>query len=147
MRKFLFYISVVAVFCACGDVERTPKPDPFFEKDKMSNILMDMYLIEGSQNSNRRSFLKTAIRPDSFLYKKYKMDSLSYMKNFNYYTDRVEMYNEVLEITQSKLQALEDSILFAEKAIQEQQKEDQKIKDSLSLRLAKPIRKELLDKN
>ncbi len=127
MRSPWCILIILMTLYSCQNIERTEKPDPFFGEEKMSDILVDMYLIEGAQSSNRRTFLQTGIKPDSFIYAKYNMDSLSYQKNFYYYTDRAEEYVQLLELVETKLEKIKKEVLEEG----ERKAEEQRIKDSL----------------
>jgi hypothetical protein len=109
--RFLKGILLVVLCClSCTEVNRSPKPEPFYDQGKMVDIMTDMYLMEGVLSLNRKAFLKASVRPDSFLFKKYKMDSLSYAKNFNYYIDRVDEYQEILEQVSVRLDTIKSTI-------------------------------------
>ncbi|GAK92022.1 hypothetical protein JCM19298_2510 [Nonlabens ulvanivorans] len=76
----------------------------------MASIMTDVYLIEGSMTSNRKSFVDLGIIPDQYVYQKHGIDSISYKKNFNYYADRVEDFIEVLDLVDVKLLVIKDSV-------------------------------------
>jgi len=127
MKKLFFILLLCICTQSCQNIERSPKPDPFFGEEKMSDILVEMYLIEGAQSSNRRSFLQTGIKPDSFIYGKYDIDSLSYQKNLYYYTDRAEEYVELLELVENKLEKIKQDVINEGK----RKVEEKRVKDSL----------------
>jgi hypothetical protein len=103
MRFIACFILVVGLLTSCTNVKKSEKPDNFYDQEKMVRITTDMYLLEGVMSTNRRSFLKTAVRPDSFLFKKYRTDSLTYAQNFNYYIDRIDEYEVILEKVSERL--------------------------------------------
>ncbi|KEZ92755.1 DUF4296 domain-containing protein [Nonlabens ulvanivorans] len=109
MRKLLAILSLL-IIGACSGIERTPKPDPFFDTEKMASIMTDVYLIEGSMTSNRKSFVDLGIIPDQYVYQKHGIDSISFKNNFNYYADRVEDFIEVLDLVDKKLLVIKDSV-------------------------------------
>ncbi|MGB5982799.1 MAG: DUF4296 domain-containing protein [Nonlabens sp.] len=131
MKKLILFVALLGFF-SCENVEKSPKPDPFFDQDKMSDILTDMYLIEGAQSSNRLAFLNTAIRPDSFLYNKYEMDSLIYQKNFHYYVDHADLYVQLLEQTEKKLVNIKEKVLHDARLKKEQKRVEDSIKNANS---------------
>ncbi|WOI22058.1 DUF4296 domain-containing protein [Nonlabens ulvanivorans] len=109
MRKLSAILSLL-IIGACSGIERTPKPDPFFDTEKMASIMTDVYLIEGSMTSNRKSFVDLGIIPDQYVYQKHGIDSISFKNNFNYYADRVEDFIEVLDLVDEKLLVIKDSV-------------------------------------
>tara|TARA_R110002012_G_scaffold53046_1_gene136358 strand:+ start:1771 stop:2190 length:420 start_codon:yes stop_codon:yes gene_type:complete len=109
MRKLLVILSLL-IIGACSGIQKSPKPDPFFDTEKMASIMTDVYLIEGSMTSNRKSFVDLGIIPDQYVYQKHGIDSISYKNNFNYYADRVEDFIEVLDLVDVKLLVIKDSV-------------------------------------
>ncbi|MBF4986019.1 DUF4296 domain-containing protein [Nonlabens mediterrranea] len=127
MRKLIAILLVITIG-ACSGIERTPKPDPFFDTEKMASIMTDVYLIEGSMTSNRKSFVDLGVVPDQYIYSKHGIDSISFKNNFNYYADRVEEYIEVLELVEKRLLVVKDSVTLRQS---NSKKDIQKI-DSIS---------------
>ncbi|GAL00098.1 MULTISPECIES: DUF4296 domain-containing protein [Nonlabens] len=109
MRKLLAILSLL-IIGACSGINKSPKPDPFFDTEKMASIMTDVYLIEGSMTSNRKSFVDLGIIPDQYVYQKHGIDSISFKNNFNYYADRVEDFIEVLDLVDEKLLVIKDSV-------------------------------------
>ena len=72
--------------------------------------MTDVYLVEGSMTSNRKSFIDLGVIPDQYIYEKHKIDSLSFKANFNYYADRVEVFMEILDIVDENLLVIKDSV-------------------------------------
>ncbi|MGB3590665.1 MAG: DUF4296 domain-containing protein [Nonlabens sp.] len=103
-------IVLLLLFTACSHIELAPKPDDFYDTEKMAAILTDLYLIDGSLQTNRRAFLNTRTRPDSFIYRKHGIDSLTYAQNFNYYTDRTTEYLEVIEQVVKNVEVIQAGI-------------------------------------
>lgn len=110
MRLVRFFILVSVFFTSCTHVEKSNEPENLYGQEKMVRITTDMYLMEGVLSTNRKAFLKTAIRPDSFLFKKYRTDSLTYAANFNYYIDRIEEYDIILEKVNERLLAIQKNM-------------------------------------
>jgi hypothetical protein len=135
------------VCSSCTQVKKTEKPDPFYDQGKMVDIMTDMYLMEGVMSSNRKAFLKLAVRPDSFLYKKYTIDSLSYENNFYYYMDRIEKYEVILDQVQLRLEGIKDEFnkVDLEKSISEQEssQNDTIINDTINKKQKRVLKKSL----
>lgn len=103
-------ILLILILGACTGIKRAPQPDPFFDKEKMASIMTDVYLVEGSMTANRNSFIDLGLVPNDYIYKKHGIDSISFKHNFNYYSDRLEEFIEVLDIVDEKLLVIKDSI-------------------------------------
>lgn len=107
MRFIACFILVIGLLTSCAEVKKSEKPDNFYDQEKMVRITTDMYLMEGVLSTNRKAFLKTAVRPDSFLFKKYRTDSITYAQNFNYYIDRIDEYAIILDKVSERLTAIQ----------------------------------------
>lgn len=103
-------ILLIVVLGACSGVQRTPQPDPFFDKEKMASVMTDVYLVEGAMTANRSSFINLGLVPNAYIYNKHGIDSISFKNNFNYYSDRLEEFIEVLDIVDENLMIVRDSI-------------------------------------
>ncbi len=101
--KFKTLVILGILVTSCNQVRYSPKPDRFLDKDKMAAVMADIYLIEGALATNQTAFLNTKTLPHKFVYKKHKIDSVTFQKNFAYYADRPEDYEEILKRTNERL--------------------------------------------
>lgn len=87
--------------CNSNSVE---KPDNLIDKDKMTDILYDMSLLEAikTQNINGGITPKTA---NKYIYKKYKIDSIQFAKSNKYYASDIEEYKKMFEKIKDRLNA------------------------------------------
>ncbi len=74
---------MAALLCSCQ--QDKAKPNPFIEESKMEDILYDVTLLYGAQNTN--SFAIDTIKSIqmSDIFKKYDIDSLAFVENSRYY--------------------------------------------------------------
>jgi hypothetical protein len=109
MKKGIVVFFIIFIF-SCSNVKKSSQPENLFSKDKMANLLTDLYVIEGAISSNRNAYVQSGVRPSAYIYNKYDMDSLTFKENFNYYTDRVEDYLSIINQVQDNLKSLQDSV-------------------------------------
>ncbi len=78
------------------------KPDNLIDKDKMTDILYDMSLLEAikTQNLNGGISTKTA---NEYIYKKYKIDSVQFAKSNKYYASDIVEYKKMFEKIKERL--------------------------------------------
>lgn len=103
---------------SCQNVEKVKKPDNLIPEDKMVDILTDLSLLHSARNYNKRTFERTGIDPDSFIYKKYKIDSIQFEQSNDYYSDNYVQYEDIYSKVKDKLQAMKveyDSLREIEK--------------------------------
>jgi hypothetical protein len=109
MKKAIVVFFIIFTF-SCSNVKKSSQPENLFSKDKMANLLTDLYVIEGAISSNKDAYIQSGILPSAYIYNKYDMDSLIFKENFNYYTDRVEDYLTIINQVQDNLKSLQDSV-------------------------------------
>lgn len=101
MRRIVILVCCVfsAIGCHNNSVE---KPDNLIPKEKMVDILYDISLIEAIKNQNINGGLssKTA---NEYIYKKYKIDSLQFVKSNKYYVSNIEEYKKMFEEIKTRL--------------------------------------------
>lgn len=102
--------AVILVLVSCSNIEQSPKPDNFYGDGKMADILTDLYLMEATMSSDRAAFTDLQLFPNDFIYKKYETDSLTFESNLLYYSDRVEIYETLMDKVQLRLDVLKDSV-------------------------------------
>lgn len=139
--KKVVVILLVFILGACTGIKRAPQPDPFFDKEKMASIMTDVYLVEGSMTANRNSFIDLGLVPNNYIYKKHGIDSISFKNNFNYYSDRLEEFIEVLDIVDEKLLVVKDSINKRQEKSKPKEVQIDSISNKLKLKLDTTDRK------
>ncbi|MDM1360058.1 DUF4296 domain-containing protein [Myroides marinus] len=130
MNRFLVILTVL-ILMSCKN--STTKPTPFIEQKKMEDILYDMavlYSIESVSAYSREDTLKKI--NVSAIYKKYDIDSLTFVSNNRYYVELGDgIYNKMQNNILARLEAAKvvaDSLYNKFEA----NKEDQKaIEDAL----------------
>lgn len=101
MRKIFIVICCVFAISACNS-NSVSKPDNLIDKDKMVEILYDISLLEAikAQNINGGVSTKTSTE---YIYKKYKIDSLQFVKSNKYYASHIEDYKKMIQEVKDRL--------------------------------------------
>jgi hypothetical protein len=120
MKKAIVVFFIIFTF-SCSNVKKSSQPENLFSKNKMANLLTDLYIIEGAISSNRSAYIQSGVQPSAYIYNKYDMDSLTFKENFNYYTDRVEDYLSIINQVQDNLKNLQDSISARQERISKEE--------------------------
>jgi hypothetical protein len=95
---FLFLLS-------CKDHNGIPEPEKLIEKDVMVDIMYDLSVLEAIKYQNPASLDSFKINASAFILKKYKVDSIQYMKNNKYYAADDELYKSMFEKVIKRLEA------------------------------------------
>ena len=148
MKKILSFLVLLVLFVSCKE-EVVAKPDRLIAKDMMIDIMYDIAVLEGIKYQNPASLDSNKINSATYIYKKYKIDSLQLAQSNVYYaTDYVEyknMYDTLVKRIERKKTVL-DSIIQKDKkykskkeAIKAKKAKAALKKDSLSKVKAAPI--------
>ncbi|MCC9041827.1 DUF4296 domain-containing protein [Myroides sp. M-43] len=95
MNKFLVMLSMLTLMSCKSDLS---KPSPFIEQQKMENILYDFALLYSIESVSAYSREEDSIRKIDInsLYKKYDIDSLTFVTNNRYYVELEDgVYNQM----------------------------------------------------
>ena len=100
MKKSIFFGLIVLFFsCNSNSVE---KPDNLIGKDKMIDILYDISLLEAIKTQNINGGMNSKMGND-YIYKKYKIDSIQFIKSNKYYASDIEEYKKMFEKIKERL--------------------------------------------
>lgn len=104
------------------------KPDNFFDKQKMINILTDAQIVEGALNYNRINRINvTELKEEYYnqVFIKYNITAYDFKQNMDYYNSKPDVMEEILNGVLEKLNQIQAQL--------EQKIADEKaVKDSLN---------------
>ena len=78
------------------------KPEDLISKNQMIDLWTDIYIANGTQTVKNKK-LEKRINYFPFIYQKYKIDSVRFMKSNVYYTSRIEEYEEMFQQVEKKI--------------------------------------------
>ena len=84
----------LAILCIGFDVLaviqdlRPEKPENLISKDKMAEILYDMFIINSAKGVNRKILRNNGIDPEAYILSKYEIDSIHFAQSNAYYAYR-----------------------------------------------------------
>ncbi len=138
--KHFFYIIVLIALFGCSGMDKPKKPKNLIAKDKMKEIMYEVYILNAAKGVNRKILELNGIMPLEYVYKKYDIDSLQFAESNTYYAYDTEGYLAMIENVKVNLQKNKD---LHEKQI----KEEQKLGDSIIItnKNGKRILKEIED--
>ncbi|MCF6131168.1 DUF4296 domain-containing protein [Flavobacterium wongokense] len=101
MRRVIILICCIfsAVGCNSNSVE---KPDNLIGKDKMIDILYDISLLEAVKNQNLNGGISSKVA-NEYIYKKYKIDSVQFVKSNKYYASNIDDYKKMFDKVKERL--------------------------------------------
>ena len=105
MRTFFSFLCGILLFISCEKAV-LPKPKNLIESAKMEQIIYDMTLLEAIKSQVSMDKNKFTGKTKDYIFKKYKIDSLLFVKSNQYYAaaDIIE-YRKMFERVKEKLVA------------------------------------------
>lgn len=94
MRTVSFLFVFLFLVIGCKDSAIT-KPDNLIDENVMVDIVYDLSLLEGVKTYNMTHY--QGIKPNEFIYKKYKIDSLQFAKSTQFYASNIDKYKKIYE--------------------------------------------------
>ena len=102
MKKYLVF-GLIVMFFSCNN-NSVEKPKNLIGKDKMVDILYDISLLEAIKTQNINGGMNSKMG-NEYIYKKYKIDSVQFVKSNKYYASDIEEYKKMFEKIKERLNA------------------------------------------
>ena len=102
MKKY-FVFGLIVLFFGCK-MKSIEKPSNLIDKDKMIDILYDISLLEAIKTQNINGGISAKMGND-YIYKKYKIDSVQFVKSNKYYASDIEDYKKMFVKIKERLNA------------------------------------------
>lgn len=106
--RFLTFIGCLLLLTACQHVERPEQPEDLIALDKMADIMTEVYLGNAAKSVNNKIIRQSGMKLDSFVYKKYDIDSMQFVRSNAYYTSNLDAYNQLFQEVEKKLITLKE---------------------------------------
>jgi len=104
MKKIVLLLSILIIISACTDKNAVPKPQKPIDKIVMENILYDLALLQALKSYSPEKLTENNINSKTYIYQKYKIDSLQFVENNKYFASNTEEYNAMFERVALRLQ-------------------------------------------
>lgn len=107
LKNAIFILGFISVFLfSCQDVKKPVKPADLILKEKMIDILSDVYISNAARNVNNKLIREKDLQLDSLIYAKYEIDSLQFAKSNEFYSADLLIYSNLLTEVQTRLNVL-----------------------------------------
>lgn len=94
MKKLVFIFLCALIVVSCSN-NAAPKPDKMLSEDDMVNILYDIALLQAIKSFTPKSLNDNNIKTQTYIFNKYKTDSLSFAQNHLYYASDLKKYDKM----------------------------------------------------
>lgn len=104
MKKLSVLFSCFVIFVSC---QNTPieRPDNLIDQDKMVDVMFDITVLEAMKSQNALVLETNKINPNTYVYKKYNIDSLQFANSDKYYASDVKIYKEIYDAVNKRIEA------------------------------------------
>jgi hypothetical protein len=99
--RVLLFCFVLIGSCQNGPIE---KPDNLIDQDKMVDIMFDITVLEAMKSQTALVLETNKINPNTYIYKKYNIDSLQFANSDKYYASNVNKYKEIFDAVNKKIE-------------------------------------------
>lgn len=104
-RITLLLISIILFSCGGDTVE---KPKRLLSENEMSDIIYDMTMLQAMKSLQPEVLSYNNIEPKEYIFKKYKIDSLTFAQNNAWYTADLETYEKIQAKVTDRIKAERD---------------------------------------
>ena len=95
MRKLVAFFLLFAILISCQK-SAVPKPDNLIDEDVMVDIMYDISILEAMKSQKGDVLESNSINPNTYIFKKYKIDSLQFANSDKFYASEIKKYKEFL---------------------------------------------------
>ena len=103
MKKIIVLVILFSMVVGCQE-SAVSKPDNLIDEDVLVSILYDLSLLEAMKSQNPAVLETNNINPNTYIYSKYKIDSLQFAKSNKYYASDIKKYKEIVENVNKKIE-------------------------------------------
>jgi hypothetical protein len=108
MKKAILIIFGL-LFLACGE-KVVEEPENLIPKEKMTDILYDLAILNATKSSFSSVFEKTGIDIMEFLYEKYDIDSIQFAESDLYYASVPLEYQSIYEDIDARIERRKEAM-------------------------------------
>ncbi len=127
IKKLFIYLSVILLIASCYKFDKPDKPKNLISKEQMVNILIDIRLLASANGSNKIILENNKIHKNTYVYKKYQIDSLQFALSNNYYAYYLDEFEAIYAKVKDSLDILKNKF----DALAKQEEKEKKFRDSI----------------
>ena len=137
MKKIVSFFILVSLFLSCNK-DLVEKPDNLIDKKVMGDILYDISILEALKYQNQDSLYTNGINPKTYIYKKYKIDSLQFAKSNAYYAADYREYKKMYDALSDRLKKDKEA---AAVVVKKERKKEEALKKAKAKKVQDSIKK------
>ncbi|MBU2950743.1 DUF4296 domain-containing protein [Tamlana agarivorans] len=106
LKRTWLCLGILLSVLACNKFNGPEKPKNLIPEDKMIDILIDSKLLTSANSANKRVMRDSNLNINSYVYKKYNIDSIQFAESNAYYAFHVEIYDAIYDKAIDSLERL-----------------------------------------
>ncbi|TVZ52925.1 DUF4296 domain-containing protein [Dokdonia sp. Hel_I_53] len=91
VKHTLFFLALT-LFFSCQEIEDPKKPEITLTKAQMEEILYESILLKAARGYNTGLMIQTGINPETYIFDKFKIDSVTLAQNMAYYATKTDAF-------------------------------------------------------
>jgi len=100
---------MLLLLVSCGE-KVIEEPENLIPKEKMIDMFYDLSLINAAKGTNPKILQENKVEPTAFLFEKYGVDSLQFVRSDMYYASIPVEYKNIYEAVAAKLEKYKKDI-------------------------------------
>lgn len=137
MKKIVSLFALVALLVSCNK-DLVEKPDNLIDKKVMGDILYDMSILDALKYQDPNSLYSNGINPKTYIFQKYKIDSLQFAKSNAYYAADYREYKKMYDVLNDRLKKEKTAV---DLAIKKEEKKAAALKKAKAKKVQDSIKK------
>ncbi|MGS2762702.1 DUF4296 domain-containing protein [Sinomicrobium sp. M5D2P9] len=107
--KYIFILLAILLSIASCKKKPVEKPDNLIPKNQMTDILLDVALVNAARGVGMDVLKKNNIVPDTYIYQKHQVDSLQFAESNTYYASKPSDYAAMYKEVEKKLKEMKEA--------------------------------------
>ena len=103
IKRISLLIFILGLCVACNRIEKPKKPENLIAKNKMVDILFDVFIFNAAKGADKRKLESNNVTPTVYIYEKYQIDSLQFVKSNEYYAYDIKAYESMINKVEERI--------------------------------------------
>ena len=103
MKNILSIILLFLLSTSCNS-NAVKKPENLIEREKMVDIIYDLSILEAAKSQKPIVLEQYQIKSNTYIYKKYRIDSLQFANSVKYYATDLEKYYGIYDSVNKRIE-------------------------------------------
>jgi len=88
-------VLIAFILCIACNEQLVKKPENLIPKEQMIQVLKEMAIVNAAKNTSLDKFQDNKLDPTTYVFKKFKIDSLQFVRSNKYYASKPDVYEEI----------------------------------------------------